>query len=87
MMAAFMATSLSASAKSRPARTVAHRAEIPSDGAAVEWCDIPENARRARAKLVYYFIDPAYVPSLLGRKVDLSTHQPVVMARAEMRVP
>ncbi len=69
------------------ARTVAHRAEIPSDGAAVEWCDIPENARRARAKLVYYFIDPAYVPSLLGRKVDLSTHQPVVMARAEMRVP
>ena len=66
---------------------MAHRAEIPSDGAAVEWCDIPENARRARAKLVYYFIDPAYVTSLLGRKVDLSAHHPVVMARTETRIP
>jgi hypothetical protein len=69
------------------ARTVAHRAEIPSDGAAVEWCDIPARARRARARLVYYFIDPAYVPSLRQRNVDLSAHQPVVMARAETRVP
>jgi hypothetical protein len=69
------------------ARTVAHRAEIPSGGAATEWCDIPAKAKRAEARLVYYFIDPAYVPSLEARHVDLSTHQPVVLARAGSRIP
>jgi hypothetical protein len=69
------------------ARTVAHRAEIPPDGSTVEWCDVPAKARKAEARLVYYFIDPAYVPSLRQRQVDLSAHQPVVMARATSRVP
>jgi hypothetical protein len=67
------------------ASTIAHQAEIPSDGAATEWCDVPARAKRAEARLVYYFIDPAYLPSL--QNVDLSTHQPVVMARASARLP
>jgi hypothetical protein len=65
------------------ARTVAHQAEIPSDSAAVEWCEIPAKAKRAKATLVYYFVDPEYLPSLTKRQVDLSAHRPVVMARAE----
>jgi len=69
------------------AKTVAHRAEIPSDGEQVEWCDIPSKAKRAEARLVYYFIDPAYLPALQSRSVDLSAHQPVVMARATSKLP
>ncbi len=68
------------------ARTVAHQAEIPSDGEATEWCDIPAKASRAEARLVYHFIDPAYVPFLVQRHVDLDTHQPVVMARASAKL-
>ena len=69
------------------ASTVAHQAEIPSSGSAVERCAIPANARRAEARLTYYSIDPAYVPSLTKRQVDLRDHQPVVMARAVARLP
>ena len=69
------------------ARTIVHRAEIPSDSAAVEWCDIPSRAKRAEARLIYYFIDPAYLPSLNQRHVDLTGHQPVVMARATAKLP
>lgn len=69
------------------AKTVAHQAEIPSSGSAVERCAIPERARRAEARLIYYSIDPAYVPSLSQRKVDLSEHLPVVMARATAKLP
>jgi len=67
------------------AQTVAHQAEIPSDGAATEWCDVPAKAARAEAKLVYYSIDPAYLPLL--RNVDLSARQPIVMARASAKLP
>ena len=69
------------------AKTIAHRAEIPYDGAAVEWCDIPPHAKRAEARLVYHFIDPAYLPSLKQRQVDLTAHQPVLMARAAAKLP
>jgi hypothetical protein len=69
------------------ARTVAHRAEIPSDGAVTESCALPAKARRAEARLVYYSIDPAYVPSLVARHVDLSARPPIVMARASAKVP
>ena len=69
------------------ARTIVHRAEIPSDSADVEWCDIPAKARKAEARLVYHFIDPAYLPSLNERQVDLGGHQPVVMARASAKLP
>src|SRR6267154_3184211 len=69
------------------AAKIAHQAEIPADGAATEWCDVPAKAKRAEARLVYYFIDPAYLPSLQQRQVDLSTHQPVVMARASAKLP
>jgi hypothetical protein len=69
------------------ARTVAHRTEIPSDSTATEWCDVPAKARRAEAKLTYYFIDPEYVPSLERRQVDLARHRPVVMARATVKLP
>ena len=43
-------------------------------------------ASRAEARLVYHFIDPAYVPFLVQRHVDLDTHQPVVMARASAKL-
>ena len=69
------------------AKSIAHQAEIPADGSATEWCDVPAKARKAEARLVYYFIDPAYVPSLRQRQVDLSTHQPVVLARAGAKLP
>lgn len=69
------------------ASAVAHQAEIPSSGSAVEICAIPEGSRRAEARLIYYSIDPAYVPSLSARRVDLRDHQPVVMARATVTLP
>jgi len=69
------------------AAKVVRQAEIPPDGAAVEWCDIPAKAKRARSILVYHFIDPAYLPALKQRQVDLSAHQPVVLARAETKLP
>jgi cytochrome c554/c'-like protein len=69
------------------AKTVAHQAEIPSQGTATEWCDIPAKAKRAEAKLVYYPFDPAYLPSLAARRVDLSARQPVVMARSSAKLP
>ena len=69
------------------AKTIAHQAEIRADGAATEWCDVPAKARKAEARLVYYFIDPAYLPSLRERQVDLSTHQPVLLARAGAKLP
>jgi hypothetical protein len=68
------------------ARSVAHQAEIPSSGSAVESCSIPAKARRAEATLVYYYIDPAYLPALGKRKVDLSDHKPVVLARATAKM-
>ena len=69
------------------AKTVVHQAEIPSDKDAVLWCDIPAKAKRADATLLYHYIDPAYLPSLKRRQVDLSAHQPVVMARAATKLP
>lgn len=69
------------------ARTIVHRAEIPSDSAAVEWCDIPARAKRAEARLVYYSIDPAYLPALNQRHVDLSGRLPIVMAHATAKLP
>jgi nitrate/TMAO reductase-like tetraheme cytochrome c subunit len=69
------------------ASKIVHEAEIPSDQPVVQWCDIPPKAKRADASLTYYFIDPAYLPSLQSRKVDLSAHQPVVMARARTKLP
>ena len=69
------------------AAKVVRQVEIPPEGTAVEWCDIPPKARRAAAFLVYHFIDPAYLPALKQRQVDLSAHQPVVMARAETKLP
>jgi hypothetical protein len=69
------------------AKTVVHQAEIPSDQDAVAWCDIPAKAKKATATLLYHYIDPAYLPSLKRRQVDLSAHQPVVMARAATKLP
>jgi len=69
------------------ASKVTHQVEIPSSGNAAESCAIPAKARRAEARLTYYSIDPAYVPSLTKRQVDLRDHQPVVMARASVKLP
>ena len=69
------------------AKTVVHQAEIPADEPAVAWCDIPAKAKKATATLLYHYIDPAYLPSLKQRQVDLSAHQPVVMARASTKLP
>jgi len=69
------------------ASTVVHDAEIPSSGSAQESCAIPAGAKRAEAKLTYYSIDPAYLPALSKRQVDLKDHQPVVLARATAKVP
>jgi len=69
------------------AAKVARQTEIPPEGTVVEWCQIPPKAKKARAILVYHFIDPAYVPALKQRQVDLTGHQPVVLARAETKLP
>jgi nitrate/TMAO reductase-like tetraheme cytochrome c subunit len=69
------------------ARKIVSQDEITSASTEIAWCDIPPKAKRADARLVYYFIDPAYVPSLKKRGVDLGAHQPVVMARASAKVP
>ena len=69
------------------AKTIVHQAEIPADEDAVAWCDIPAKAKRAAATLLYHYIDPAYLPSLKQRQVDLTAHQPVVMARAATKLP
>jgi hypothetical protein len=69
------------------AAEVVRQEEIPPEGTVVEWCEIPPKAKKARAMLVYHFIDPAYLPSLKQRHVDLTGHQPVVLARAEMKLP
>jgi len=61
--------------------------EIPPDSTVVEWCPIPPKAKRAVATLTYHFIDPAYVQALRARRVDLSSHQPFVLARAERKLP
>jgi len=69
------------------AKKVVHQAEIPSSGSATESCVIPASAKRAEATLTYYFIDPAYLPALSKRQVDLKDHQPVVLARAVTKLP
>ncbi len=69
------------------AKRVARQNEIPPDSSKVEWCDIPAKAARAEAVLTYHFIQAAYLPALTQRQVDLSAHQPVVLARATIPVP
>jgi hypothetical protein len=36
---------------------------------------------------VYHVIDPAYLPALERRRIDLTAHQPVLMARASAKLP
>jgi len=69
------------------AKTVARMNEIPASGPRVETCDVPPGAKRAEARLTYHFINPAYLPSLDRRQVDLSRHQPAVIARATVSLP
>jgi len=69
------------------AATVAHQKEIPTSGSITETCGILPGAKRAVARLTYYSIDPAYLPALAKRQVDLSDHRPVVMARAAVMLP
>jgi len=69
------------------AKKVARSAEIPADEPRVEWADIPAGARRAEASLTYYFLNPAYVPGLEARKVDLSRHRPRILAKTRVEIP
>jgi len=50
-------------------------------------CATSPAAKRAETTLTYYFIDPAYLPALSKRQVDLKDHQPVVLARAVTKLP
>ena len=69
------------------AKKVARMNEIPADGSKEEWCDVPAKAKRADATLTYHFINPAYWAALNQKQVDLTKHQPVVMARASVPLP
>ena len=69
------------------AKTLARIDEIPSGGARVERCAVPPGAKRAEATLTYHFVNPAYAADLSRRQVDLTRHQPVVMARAMVTLP
>jgi hypothetical protein len=69
------------------AKSVARSNEIPADSARVEWAAIPAGANRAEAVLAYQFLLPAYRSALEARKVDLSGHDPVVMAKTTVSLP
>jgi hypothetical protein len=69
------------------AKKVARLNEIPADGSKDEWCDVPAKAKKAEATLTYHYIHPAYWAALSQKQVDLSKHQPVVMARASVPLP
>ena len=69
------------------ARKVARSNELIEGESRVEWVDIPAGAKRAEAALTYRFILPAYLPSLEKRKVDLTGHDPVTMAKTEVKLP
>ena len=69
------------------ARKVVRSEEIAADAPRTEWADIPSGARRAEATLTYHFLNPAYVPALEARKVDLSRHRPRVLARTHVEIP
>jgi hypothetical protein len=69
------------------ARKVARSNELIEGEGRVEWVDIPAGAKRAEAVLTYRFILPAYLPSLETRKVDLTGHDPVTMAKTEVKLP
>lgn len=69
------------------AATVSHQKEIPTTGSITETCGLLPGTKRAVARLTYYSIDPAYLPALAKRQVDLSDHRPVLMARASASVP
>jgi hypothetical protein len=69
------------------AKSVARMNEIPVSEPKIETCDVPRGAKTAEARLTYRFIDPAYLPSLNRRQVDLSGHQPVLIARAAVTLP
>jgi len=69
------------------AKSVARSNEIPADAAKVEWAAIPAGAKSAEAILTYHFLLPAYRDALVAKKVDLTGHDPVVMARAKVALP
>lgn len=69
------------------AKKVARLNEIPPDGSKEEWCDVPAKAKKAEATLTYHFIHPAYLATLNQRQVDLSRHQPVILARKAVPLP
>lgn len=69
------------------ARKVARSNELVAGEPRVEWADIPAGAKRAEAILTYRFILPEYLPSLEKRKVDLTGHEPVTIAKAEVKLP
>ena len=64
----------------------------PEDAAAVRreltaYLDYIGDALDAMRRQGATLIDPAYLPSLNQRHVDLTGHQPVVMARATAKLP
>lgn len=69
------------------AKKVARSNEIPADEAKVETAAIPAGAKSAEAVLTYHFLLPAYREALMSKKVDLTGRDPVVMARAIVRLP
>ena len=69
------------------AKTVTRMNEIPVSEPKIETCDVPPGAKKAEARLTYRFISPEYLPSLKQRQVDLSAHEPVVIARATVSLP
>ena len=69
------------------AASVKRSREIPADGSVEETASPPPGAKRAEAILTYHPILPAYRTALLARKVDMTGRDPVVLARATVKLP
>ena len=69
------------------AASVKRSREIPADGSVEEFANPAPGAKRAEAILTYHPILPTYRTALLARKVDLTGRDPVVLARAAVKLP
>ena len=69
------------------AASVKRSKEIPADGSVEESATPVPGAKRAEAILTYHPILPAYRADLVARKVDLTGRDPVVLARATVKLP
>ena len=69
------------------AASVKRSNEIPADSSMEEWADPAPGAKRAEAIVTYHPILPAYRKALAARQVDLTGRDPVVLARASVKLP